>query len=43
MTRAAAAGDAEPDRLAVDLDVVAELDALADVGRLVVDGDAAPP
>ncbi len=33
--------DAVADRLAVDLDLVAELDALADVGRLVVDGNAA--
>ena len=33
--------DAKADRLAVDLDLVAELDALADVGRLVVYRDAA--
>ena len=33
--------DAHADRLAVDLDLVAELDALADVGGLVVDRD--PP
>ncbi len=33
--------DAKADGLAVDLDLVAELDALAHVGRLVVDRDAA--
>ena len=34
--------DAVANRLAVDLDLVAELDALADVGRLVVDRDRGP-
>src|SRR6185369_5609657 len=33
--------DAETDGLAVDLDLVAELDALTDVGRFVVDGNPA--
>src|SRR5256885_12174807 len=33
--------DAKADGLAIDLDLVAELDALAHMGRLVVDRDAA--